>query len=219
MPAAAPDVDWPVLPELRVTDPQAAELLWVPTKRRHLKPFLGRSSGLADAAEQLGVRKTAMSYWIKRLLALGLIRERGQALRGGRRVAQYRCVADRLLLSLQHAPHESYEAVFEDSSALWRKQALHALGRSIARQAPWLDMSVQAYAAAGGIGIEVTARGPDAPPDDYLHYWGRLWLTADEADALRRELDALWDRYGALADRKAKPVPMLLHLMVVPDVR
>lgn len=210
--------DWPVLPELRVTDPQAAEVLWLHAKRRHLKPFLGRSSGLADAARQLGMQKTAMAYWIKRLLALGLIRERGHVRSGPRRVPQYRCVADRLLLDLQHAPLAGYEAVFEDTSTLWRQQLHHALGRSIARQSAWLDMCVKPD-GHDGIGIEITARGPGAPPDDYLHYWARLWLTADEAAALRRDLDALWERYAALADRHGKPVPVLLHLAAVPDVR
>jgi predicted transcriptional regulator len=216
MPKKDPACDWPVRPELRVSDPAAVELLWHQSKRIHLRPFLGRSCGLAEAAAMLGVQKTAMSYWIKRLLALGLIRPRGTETRGGRQVPVYRCVADRLLLRLKDAPHASYEAVCEDTSALWRQATTRALARSIERQAPWLDLSIQAGDAAG-MGIVLAAHGAGAPLDDSLHYWGRFWLTADEAAALRNELDALWDRYAALSDRTSKSARTLVHLVTVPD--
>lgn len=208
--------DWPVAPELRVTDPAAAGVLWHPDKRLYLRPFLGRSCGLAEAAALLAVRKTAMSYWIKRLLALGLIRARGQARCGRQMVPVYRCVADRLRLRLADAPHASYEAVVDEASARWRRLTRAALGRAVARQAPWLDMCLQVDGAAG-MGIVLAPSGPGAPADDMVHYWGRLWLSPQECDALREELDALWDRYAALSDARGKPRPMLLHLVSVPE--
>ena len=209
--------EWPVAPELQVNDAAVAELLWHPARRRQLAPFLGRSSTLAEAAAELGMGKPAMSYWIKRLLALGLIRPRGTTrLQRGRAVVQYRCVADCLRLSLRDAPLSSYEAIVDDSSALLREQTRQALGQALQRQSRWLEMRLQAHPATG-MGIVVAPCGEGMPPDDCLHYWGRLWLAPEEARALRDELDRLWDRFSALSDRQHKRQRMLLQMVAVPE--
>ncbi|MBX3605566.1 MAG: hypothetical protein KF788_09845 [Piscinibacter sp.] len=206
---------WTPAAELHVSDPAAVALLWHPAKRVHLRPFLGQPAGLADAARSLGIQKTAMSYWIRRLLDTGLIRPCPEALAGGRRVPQYRCVADRLRLSLADAPLASHEAMFDDVDARWHPQTRRALGRAIARQARWLDLVIESTGAAG-LATQLVPGGPGAPADDFLYYRGRLWLDAGERDRLRAELDALWTRYAALSDR-SKPHALLLHLVAVPE--
>ncbi|WP_341887869.1 hypothetical protein [Variovorax sp. YR752] len=211
-PAAA---DWTAVPELTVTDRAAVEVLWHPAKRVHLKPFIGRSAGLAEAAQALGVKKTAMSYWIGRLLEVGLIRHSGIDRSTRHKVPRYRCVADRLRVRLVDAPLSSHEGVFDDVDARWHPQARQALARSLAKQAPHLDLVVEAR-GPGGVTTELQPRG--APPaDDFIYFWGRLWLTAPERDALRGELDALWNRYAALSDESAKRHAMLVHLVAVPE--
>jgi hypothetical protein len=208
------DTDWPA--ELKVTAPAAVEVLWHPAKRRHLAPFLGQSAGLADAARSLGVKKTAMSYWVRRLLDVGLIRLSDIEQRTRHKVPRYRCIADRLRISLADAPLSSHEAVFDDTDARWHPLARRALARSVARQAPWLDMVVEANGAKG-LGVQLLPHGTGAPRDDFLYYWGRLWLTAAECDALRDSLDSLWSQYCALSDKENKPQTMLFHLVAVPD--
>ena len=106
--------------ERRVTDPAAVQLLWQPRRRLHLRPFLGRSASLAEAARLLGLKKPAMAYWIRRLLALGLIEPAPPGRERGRDVPRYRCVADRLRVSLAQAPLDSQEAVFAETDALWQ---------------------------------------------------------------------------------------------------
>lgn len=205
-----------VASQAQVTDPAAVEILWHPAKRRHLAPFLGRSAGLADAAALLGMKKPAMSYWIGRLLAAGLIRPAGTERLGKRTRTTYRCIADRLRVSLADAPLASHEAMFDDVDAHWRPQARHALARSAARQAPFLDLLVEA--GPGGLATQLLPRGDaGAPPDDFIYYWGRLWLDAAERDALRADLDALWTRYTTLSDREHKPHAALVHLVSVPE--
>lgn len=209
--------EWAVLPELKVSDAAAVEVLWHAAKRRHLRPFLGRSAGLADAAALLGIKKTAMSYWINRLLDVGLIRPRGIAQRGRHRLPQYRCIADRLRVALADAPLQSYEGVFDDTAARWQPQARDALARALARQGPSLELTIE---AAGPGGLTTTLLPGAEPPsgtDDFVYYWGRLWLTAAERDRLREELDALWERYTALSDQARKPCATLLHLLGVPE--
>lgn len=213
----APDPGWTVMAEMKVTDAAAVEVLWHPTKRVHLKPFLGRSAGLAEAAQLLGVKKTAMSYWVGRLLRVGLIRPVGPQRRGRQLVPCYRCVADRLRVALADAPLSSYEGVFDDVDARWHPQTRQALARSLARQAPHLDLSIESR--GGEIAAELMPRDESGPADDYIYFRGRLWLDDAQALALRGELDALWNRYVALSDPGARHRPTLVHLVAVPESR
>jgi hypothetical protein len=202
--------------EMKVSDPAAVQVLWHPAKRLHLRPFLGRSAGLAEAAQLLGIKKTAMSYWIGRLLGVGLIRLVHVDRSSGHTVARYRCVADRLRVSLADAPLSSHEGVFDDADARWHPLTRHALARSLARQAPHLDLTVEA-SGPGGMATHLMPRGTGAPPDDYIYYRGRLWLSAAECRQLRQEIDAVWDKYAALTDQATKPHAMLVHLVAVPE--
>lgn len=207
---------WTPLADLQVTDPAAVAVLWHPAKRVHLRPFLGRTAGLAEAAALLGIRKTAMSYWLRRLLALGLIRATAVERRGRQCVTVYRCIADRLRVGLADAPLSSHEGVFDDAAQRWHPLTRRALARALARQAPWLSLTIEVR-EPGGLATELVPQGAGAPADDFLFYWGRLWLTPAERDALRGELDALWTRYAALSDRGGKSAATLVHLVTVPD--
>jgi DNA-binding MarR family transcriptional regulator len=210
------NASWSPAAELHVSDSEAVDILWHPARRVHLRPFLGRAAALGEAAHQLGIKKPAMSYWVTRLLAAGLIRPSGQARVGRQRVPTYRCVADRLRVSLKDAPLSSYEGVFEDISARWQPQLLHALARSVSRQAPSLELTIHAE-GAGGLATTLLPMAGETLRDDFLYCWGRLWLTPSERDALRAELDGLWERYAALSDAANKRCPTLVHLVSVPD--
>lgn len=126
------------------------------------------------------------------------------------------CVADSMLVSLRDAPLASYEAVFDAAAQRWAPQTRLALGRALKRQAPWWMLRV-AHGGAAGLACDLLPGGPGAPADDFLWYWGRLWLSASERDALRADLDALWERDAALRDEAAKPCPTLLQIVQVPE--
>jgi DNA-binding MarR family transcriptional regulator len=210
-PAESP---WSPAAELRVTDADAVAILWHPARRLHLRPFLGRAAALGEAAQQLGLKKPAMSYWVTRLLAAGLIRPSGQTRVGRQRVPTYRCVADRLRVSLKDAPLASYESMFEDISVRWQPATVHALARAVARQAPALDLTIYVD-GPGGLATTLLPRTGAVPRDDFVYYWGRLWLMPAERDALRAELDALWDRWSARSNADDKPCATLVHLVHV----
>lgn len=205
---------WTPAPELTVTDPAAIEILWHANKRIHLKPFLGRSADLAGASQELGIKKTAMSYWIDRLLEAGLIRIERVEKRSRHLLTYYRCVADRLRVGLTAAPLESYEAVFDDFGRRWDGLLKSAMARSLAQQAADLELCFSSQGTAGPF-TTILPRDGRTPADDFIFYYARLWLTEGEKRSLNAELNALYDKYAALSDKVNKPVPALLHLVEV----
>lgn len=213
-----PLADWTPADELLVTEPEAVEILWHPRKRPHLQPFLGRSSSLAQATAELKIKKSTMSYWIDRLLQTGLIRVQRVERQGRNRVPVYRAVADRLRVGLADAPFESYESLCDEFSRAFRAQSRQALAQAIARQGRHLEMLYRQDPTAGLLATVLPREGA-VPEDDFVYYWARLWLTAEQQQALRAELDALWNRYEALSDRHQAPSALLMHLMAVPEAR
>ncbi|HEX5684816.1 MAG TPA: winged helix-turn-helix domain-containing protein [Ideonella sp.] len=207
---------WTPAAEQVVSDRAAVEILWHVEKRLHLKPFIGQSADLASAAAQLGISKPAMSYWIGRLMDAGLIRLVRIEKRGRHSISHYRCVADRLRVSLEEAPLSSYEGVLDDFTQRWQAQARTAMARSLAKQAPDLELCIANTGAAAGLFTTILPKpGRPAPPDDFIQYWARLWLTDAEANQLADELNALYDRYAALSDKTSKTVPTLMQLTQV----
>jgi len=208
--------EWVAEPERHVVEPAAIEVLWHPAKRLHLKPFIGKSADLAGAATELGIRKPAMSYWIDRLLEVGLIRSTHVEKRLRHRVAFYRCVADHLRVGLVDAPLESYEDVFDEFQRRWTEHARQALAEALARQAPHLELHIRQGGPAG-LATSIVPRPGAVPEDDFIYYWARLWLTPTEHRALRTELDALWEKYAALSDEAGKTEQVLMHLLQAPE--
>lgn len=202
--------------ERLITDPVAVRLLWLPRQRRFLRPFLGRSASLAEAAQMLGVKKPAMSYWVHKLRDAGLIRETESATAAGRVARRYRSVADRLRVHMSDAPLDSHEGAFAETDTVWMQRLQPAMARALARQASQLDLTIEATASQG-LNATLAPRPGAAARDEYVNNWARLWLTADERESLRQELDALFDRYGALSDRRHKRAVALLHVAMAPD--
>lgn len=208
--------DWPVAGELLVNEPDAIEVLWYPKKRQYLKPFLGKSTDLAGAARELGIKKNVMSYWIDRLLAVGLIREVHVEKRPRHKLRFYRCVADKLRVGLMNAPLASYEDVFENFHSRWKQHALTALAESLERQSHELELCITA-SGASGVFSTIMPKPGSTLRDDFIYYWARLWLTEAERAALQAEMDALYDKYAALSNQDAKREQVLLHLIQVPE--
>jgi DNA-binding transcriptional ArsR family regulator len=209
---------WAAMDELRVEQPDAIDVLWYPRKRLYLKPFLGKAVDLAGAARELGIRKNAMSYWIDRLLEVGLIREVHVEKRPRHKVRFYRCVADKLRVGLMNAPLASYEDVFENFHSRWKQHALTALAESLERQSSELELCITSSDTSGVFSTIMPKQGSSLR-DDFIYYWARLWLTEAERVALQAEMDALYDKYAALSNRNAKREQVLVHLIQVPEGR
>ena len=125
-------------------------------------------------------------------------------------------MADCFRVRLADVPLSSHEGMFDDVDGRWHAQARQALARSQARQAPHLDFFVEASGPAG-MSTVLKPRGHNAPPDDFIYLWARLWLTAEERDQLRADFDAMCAKYAAISDQALKPHATLLHVVLVPE--
>ena len=214
-PGVAPP-DWAVLPELRVTDPVACQLLGKAESRRYLLPFLPRSCTVQTVARHLQVKPQAMQYWVGRFVEAGLLRPWGVERRGRHRIQWYRGVALCLRVGLDQLPIEDFEDVLACMSERFERLARTSVAHSVASHARDLALTIRHQGAAGSL-VEVQPWPGRTVHDDFIAYWARLWLRDEDELALRNELDALWERYAARSQGGEGRRPVLLHLTQVRD--
>jgi DNA-binding transcriptional ArsR family regulator len=100
---------WQEVEFATVTDPEAGALLSDPAWLGWLEPFLGRTSGVAEAARRLGEPLDAVRYRVRRLERAGLIEVVGERRRAGRPVRLYRSVADGFVVPFEATPFVDLE--------------------------------------------------------------------------------------------------------------
>ena len=148
---------------------------------------------MAEAARSLKISKSRMSYWVKKLLALGLICVVRTEKRGRYRVPIYRSAADVFLIPLELLPVESDEALLELHSADFVKNERRSLARFGRQRAGGWHVR---YAPKGGRGqLSIVPSSGDMEDAEIFNVWGRLNLSESAAGALRRELKTLLERY------------------------
>lgn len=196
-----------------ITDQKVAVFLMDRTKSRHLDPFLGRDCTLSEAAAELGLGKTRMSYWVTRLLALGLIEVVRTELRGRHRVRVYRSASDSFAMPLELLPASDVEILEGYFKPIWR-QLLHSLARAGRKNASgWHIRFLRRDTLPS---FQIVPNTGDLEDARIFNVWARLSLTDEQATRLRAELQTLLESYTAASVPEAKP--HLLHLAVVEKV-
>jgi transposase len=175
-----------------VRDPRAAALLVDSRRNRFLWPFLGRASGVGDAAAALGVGKSLVSYWVGRLQKVGLLRP----VSGGGRKQLYRAPADGFVVALQDVPLESVDAILGAQLDPFYARLKRALLRAAHRYAQDWRFSLRRVPL--GVAEELAPREGTLVEAQIVNMRAALHLSAGEAAALRVELRGLIDRYAAL---------------------
>ncbi len=110
-----------------VTDARAGRLLSDPDWIRYLEPFLGRASGIAEAARAIGRPLDAVRYRVRRMHEAGLLEVVAERRRAGRPVRLYRAVADGFVVPFEATPFADLEERLTE--------AIAADGRRFARSA------------------------------------------------------------------------------------
>ncbi len=196
-----------------ITDQKIAVFLMNREKSRHLDPFLGQDATLSEAAAELCLGKTRMSYWVTRLLELGLIEVVQTERRVRRKVRVYRSVADSFVMPLELLPASDVEILEGYFRPIWREllEALAHAGRKNA--SGWHVRFLRREALPS---FQIVPNTGDLEDARIFNVWARLSLTDEQATRLRAELQALLESYISASVPGAKP--HLLHLAVVETV-
>lgn len=208
-PSARPDPG-PAGEALRIEDPAVAAFLTDRVRSRHLDPFLGREATVAEAAKALGLGATRMSYWVGKLLDLGLIAQVGTRTQARHRVRVYRSVGDSFVLSLDLLASSDVEVLEQYFAPVWRRflTSLAQAGRR--SEAGWL---VRFARTGDQAGFEIVPSSGDLEDARIFNAWAKLSLTREQATRLRHDLGELLERYAALQDPGGEP--HWLHLAAV----
>lgn len=183
-----------------VVDPRAARILADPDWIAWLEPFLGRVSGVAEAARRLGRPLDAMRYRVRRMERAGLLEVVGERRRAGRPIRLYRSVADGFVVPFEATPFVDLEermkaSLRADAERFARSAAaaLRASGVESRRVYRGPDGAIHQEAAATD---EALAAARDADPVESLSLRARLPRSL--ARGLLREMIALARRAEVL---------------------
>lgn len=200
----------PTLETHWIDDPDVAAFLTDRVRSRHLDPFLGREATVADAAAELGLGATRMSYWVGKLLDLGLIAQVGTRSQARHRVRVFRAVADSFVLSLDLLAADDIEVLEQYFAPVWRRFLA-----SLAQAGRWSETGwLVRFARTGDqAGFEIVPGSGDLEDASIFNAWAKLSLTRERATELRRDLRETLERYAELQDPGGEP--HWLHLAAV----
>lgn len=99
--------------EIVIDDPKTAAFLIDPASSEHLAPFMMGEKSLAQAAEELGLSKSRISYWVKKLLKFHLISVVRVEKQGKHYVSIYGASADVFIIPLDMMTTDPNKDIFE----------------------------------------------------------------------------------------------------------
>lgn len=196
-----------------LNDARAATFVTLPASSRYFLPFLARERAAADVARELKVDIGSVSYRVRQMLALGLLRSTRRQERAGRAVHYYRSTSDSVFAPLELTPVGTVRELF------WRSRidSHQALDASVEKA--WLSVSrdqgwgtfLYRPNAGDAVNRDFVPRNlldtndfwqavlVDAAPAVWDQH-ATLRLTHGSAKAFQRELAGLVHRYRAAAD-------------------
>jgi DNA-binding MarR family transcriptional regulator len=175
----------------------------------HLNPFVAGEKSLSQAAEELGISKNRMNYWVKKLLELNLIAVVRVEKRGRHRVTVYRSTADVFIVPVELLPTNSDEDIFQ--LATFEEKVKRSLADF--KNAYMKDWQLR-YQLFNGMAL-LKIEPPENRSEDLkvVNSWGQLNLSEQQAEAFRRDLEQVLERYAKQAQNNGGK--SFLYRMVV----
>jgi hypothetical protein len=214
---------------LVLATPAAATFVTLPASSKYFTAFLGRERSASQVARELDVDIGSVTYRIRQMLALDLIRRTRRTPRAGRAIQYYRSSADAVFAPLDLTPIATVRELFH-RSRIDNHENIEASGE-------------RAWLRVGGNqrwGTHLYRDNPDGPPNrDFVPqgltttsaFWSAvladsgpavwdqhalLTLTRARAKDLQHELAALVDRYSTTSTPNAPSSHYLVHLRLAP---
>jgi hypothetical protein len=181
-----------VRPTLHLTNKEAAMFFAQPRQYWHLLPFMRHEVSLSQAAEQCKLTKSHMSYWLNKMLDLGIIECLRIEKHGRHNVPIYRATALTFTVPMQQVPVSSDEEILTLNSRDFNEIERRSIVGSSSNNQGWnLCFSfVERFPQ-----LRMVPADGSTPQTKHLNKWGCLALSQTQAQALRLEMEALLDRY------------------------
>lgn len=185
----------PAAKTLHFDSAEAALFFVQMTSVRHLFPFMGRECSMAEAARFNRISKSRMSYWLRKMLRLGVIEQTRVERRGKHKVPLYRATAEVFTVPTDRVPVATDEEILTINSRAFEEIERRSIVRSTSDNRPgWrLRFSFEEQMPR----LQMLPPGGVLEEPDILNKWGCLSLTEPQARALRGEITALLERYAS----------------------
>jgi hypothetical protein len=168
--------------QITIRDPRAAAVFTRSHLRRILLQFAEQPRSMAEVASALAIDLKQLHHTVTRLCRLGLVEVAEERKRAGRKIKFYRCAGQSYLIPCAVTP-----APFSQGLAM---ELQGAIAREVAATAEGMVFWLDAHGRVSG--RLVPKRGAASPP---LDSWRILRLSASQADALKKELTKVLDRF------------------------
>lgn len=185
------------LPDAFVVRTEKAAAVFKDHRRRLVLELVRGERSLKDLADITGMSLALLTYHVRRLVALGLVREHRKKPRAGRPVRMYRAVAPAFFVPAALAPPPDAQLAADLTNAL-----------RDARQGD-TDGGVYYFLDRGRPAMRLAA-GRKGPPA--LDLWRMMTLSEAEARELTLELEKLLARFGGGTRGKS----YLVHAALAP---
>ncbi len=197
--------------QFEVTDSTLAAVLIDSAKARYIYPFVARDCSVSVAAQELKVSKSHMSYWVKKYFNLGLLKVVRYEKNTRTTARVYRTVADRIIISLDILPDNSYGSIMDAYMGHWWEEFKLSLVKSGRKHASDWQMSI--YRENKKINTFIRPKNADLEAAKVANYWYKINLSNNNAKAFRAEILDMLERYQNLQEENAKAY--MVHLALV----
>jgi hypothetical protein len=192
---------------MQTTDPVIVQALCDFKVVHHLSPFLAKEATLSEASTLLGITSQRMSYWIGKLIKLGLIKFVRFEKQSRHQVAVYRSMEDEYVVPFSLLGDGALLDFVRSTHATRFEQLERSMARNLSRRSASLQLRMWRDERGPFYAIENPRDATDTfGVADEIY---PLWLDRDEIDALHREIRAMLAKYYALSDRKKSSTALL----------
>lgn len=159
---------------------------------KHLLPFMQRETSLAEAAQHCKISKSHMSYWLNKMLRLGVITQVRNEKRGRHNVPIYRATATTFTVPMRYVPVATDEEILTLNSRDFETIERRSIVRSSSNNDGWnLCFSYPDKFPQ----LRMLPANGKTPKPKHLNEWGCLALSDTQAEALQTEMRVLLEKY------------------------
>ncbi|MGL4230455.1 MAG: hypothetical protein ACRCWJ_03735, partial [Casimicrobium sp.] len=183
-----------------VSDPLTIERLCEVKLLHHLAPFVARECTLPQAASELEITSRRMSYWVNKFVNYKLIQFVRFEKHGRHQAAVYRSVHDEFVFNLAAINEEHAMGLLQAIQGPRFEQLQRSIARNFTRRGKHAQFRI--WRAESGVRSLLFNTKDANDTFGLTSNFYQLSLSADDIEALHRELRELCFRYLEKSDKR-----------------